>query len=128
MQVEKVNRDDGLAQVNLTGKMDASSVLVVGQELCRAIADEKNWVLVDLLGISEMTYSGIGMLLQCHRALEQRGFGLILVAPPGPVRDVLDLARLPHRVAVHSSLQEATFSLDGETLPLDWVVDDDLDA
>ncbi len=91
--------------IRLAGEVDMHYSPRVRDEILKYLNGRCN-VLVDLSGVSYMDSSGIATLvegLQLARSMDLK-FGLVGVH--GPVRQVLELARLDRVFAIHDSVED----------------------
>jgi anti-anti-sigma regulatory factor len=97
---------EGCRVVSLTGE----SGLTGTRELAEALANGGGSVVVDCSGLAFLDRSTIDGLLAASASLGER---LVVVAPPGEVRDVLEIAELDALIRIASSREEALTALVG---------------
>jgi anti-sigma B factor antagonist len=85
---------DGVSVVTLVGEVDLSVAEVVSEELQRVVRGGTGGVVIDCSGVSFMDSTGIHLLLNLLRRLTRQKRPLAIACPEGPVRYVLQLARL----------------------------------
>lgn len=106
-----------LAALSLAGELDRSNEEDARQAIERCLNQGARCLVIDLGGLTFMDSSGINLLVRTYNALLQRHGRLALVAPPGPIRRVLDMVQLPPRVPVYPSLQHALADLGAPAAP-----------
>jgi anti-sigma B factor antagonist len=81
--------------VAVSGEVDIASAPALRSALESALGTQE--LLVDLCATSFMDSSGLHVLLEAHRLMEER---LTIVCPPGNVRRVLDLTGVTQSLRV----------------------------
>jgi anti-sigma B factor antagonist len=114
---------DGTLLLLADGDVDLTTGPELGAHLRGAVARELD-VIVDVSGVRFMDSTGVAVLLNGLRRLMRRRRRLILVAPPGPVRTLLELTGLhdtfavvPTQRAARAALRSAAFPV---RLPAGW--------
>ena len=70
-------------------------------------------LVLDFTGVNFIDSSGIGVLAYCIGTMEQQGGKLVVVCPPGQVRQLMKLTHLDQRVEVFLDLSSAQTALSG---------------
>jgi anti-anti-sigma factor len=100
-----VFREGDAIVVRGEGEVDLENAEQLASALRTAIAEAKDTVVLDLLGVPFMDSSGLKTLLVASSELRDR---LVLVISPGsPVMTLLDLAEVRDRFTVCGTPQEA---------------------
>lgn len=107
----------GISVVAVTGEVDLHVVpefrSVVSDPGARSTAGPGPVVLVDLVEVTFMDSSGIGVLIGRHRELEGEGGELRIVAGEGPAFKILKLTSLDEVFSIFSTREEAVHKLTG---------------
>jgi anti-sigma B factor antagonist len=108
LDVKLIIRDvDGRAVVALCGELDLAGTPGAGSHLIVAVAACGPLVVVDLSGLTSISYSGLSMLLRVRKWALQNGGDLRLAAPRWPVRRSLQATGLLDVLPVYRSVEEA---------------------
>jgi anti-sigma B factor antagonist len=108
---------DVIGRLVLTGtRLERPLCTVVDQLL----AAGRQRVMVNLAGVSQVDTSGLAELVGAHRAVVRGGARLVVIAPPGRPRELLELTRLDHVLEVSDSEEAAVRRLaaDATSWPL----------
>ncbi len=100
MQISVVDTGDPFVHLALSGRMDTASVQSQEARFYAHFAPRGANVLFDLSGVSFLASMGIRVLVSGAKAARSKGASVVIVAPPGPVRDTLELAALGTLVPV----------------------------
>jgi anti-sigma B factor antagonist len=92
MQLDVLERDDGLTHVALTGRLDVSGLHEVDIKFHGATAARRANALVDISGIDYIASLGMGMFISCAQSLQRHGFQMVLVGAQGDVDEALRTA------------------------------------
>lgn len=101
-----VTEQSGKLVVELHGEVDLERSPPIREMLLGCVEREKD-VVVDLSGVDYIDSSGIASLVEALQAANQKGTLFGLVAVPGQVARVLELARLDKVFAIHDNLTHA---------------------
>lgn len=97
----------GARRVALTGTMDIEGTQSIELQLNAHTASQKALIALDLSGVDFMASIGIGVIVQCHRAVRRRGGNLVILGPRPVVALVLTKTQIDRVVPTVTSLQEA---------------------
>jgi anti-sigma B factor antagonist len=100
---------DGYVVVVLRGELDLMDAAAVAAAL-RAVAAREPWIIVDLAGLEFIDATGVGALLRGRRHARNAGGDLLLAAPQGLVRRVLEITWEAAGSGLHASVAEAAAS------------------
>ena len=107
---------DGTARAvvaRVTGEVDISNVASTKRRLTEAVGSEAQGLVVDLSGATYLDSSGVYLLFELARALEERGQRLCVVAPPAtPSTRVLLITGFDRIVPVTDTTEEALARVD----------------
>jgi anti-sigma B factor antagonist len=93
-------------ELDITGAASVMAVLA-------AAAVRNSRIVVDLAALEYIDCHALGALGRLRAQARQAGGDLLLAAPRGPVRRLLDLSGLIGVFAVHASVDEAVRAADG---------------
>lgn len=91
----------------VTGELDLHSAPCVETRLAEVIEAGARSVVIDLMGVSFMDSSGVGVLLSASKALRSSGGELVVAADDRRILRVLEITGLGRSLHVESSLVEA---------------------
>ena len=89
------------------GELDLHSSRGLAARLHELAGDHSGDAIVDLSSVGFMDSVGLGVILKGANRFSRQGKRLHVVAPPGPVRRLLDFAGVGDRLAVTETLDEA---------------------
>jgi anti-anti-sigma factor len=105
----RVERDDEIVVVFLTGEVDMSNVTSVRQQIEESISPDDDAAIVDASGLSFMDSAGLHALIELHTVLEERRQRLLLCIPHGnPIERAIEIVGLANTISVYPDLGEAT--------------------
>lgn len=111
MRVDVVERDDGIGQVALVGRLDVTGTLEIDLKLKAATVAAEQPTLVDLSSVEYIASRGIGLLVECAKGLSERGHALVLVGARGDVDAALRRAGIDRAVPMVADLAEGERAL-----------------
>jgi anti-sigma B factor antagonist len=94
------------AVVVLHGELDLADIPAVTSHLIAAAAACGS-IIVDLTGLAYISYSGLGILRRAQAMTRALGGELLLAAPQGQVRVVLEVSGLIGVISVYPTVQQA---------------------
>lgn len=100
----------GIATVTARGVIDIETSRGLAADLSQ-LAGEQGDAILDLGEVTFMDSIGLGTVLKATGRFARQGKRLVLVAPPGPARDLLEFAGVDGRVEVVSAREEAVAAL-----------------
>jgi anti-anti-sigma factor len=106
MEMLEARRDDVLV-LALKGRLDAASTPSVQTRLQERINQGERRFAVDAAGLTYISSSGLRLLLQVAKQLEERSGRIVLYALQEPVRRVLEVAGFMSLFSIYSSSEEA---------------------
>lgn len=95
--------------IGVGGELDILTVSKLTTRLDDAIRRRQGDVVIDLSDAEFIDSMGLHALLNIHRRLVRYGRTLVVICPPGPVRNAIELARLAEPLGVVSSFAEYGF-------------------
>lgn len=106
-----VAREHGVAQVlevRAAEIRDTDMVARLGTELRRAVdAADRSYFVLDLSAVTYLSSTALGLLINLHAHLSDRGYAFALVAPEGEVRSIFELAKLERIIPIYADLESA---------------------
>jgi anti-anti-sigma factor len=102
-----------LAHVCLQGSLDALTAPALVEEAEVGLPLHEGWLLVDASGLAMLTSCGAGALDQVAAQAAEQGGGVVMVLPPGRVREVARIMRLDRIIVTLPSLEEAAAFIRG---------------
>jgi len=80
--------------LRLSGEIDLQAARELGQALNELVGTAGGAATIDLSDVTFIDSTGLGALVRARERLRRQSRTLILVCPPGPVRQVFELTRL----------------------------------
>jgi anti-anti-sigma factor len=118
LEIEERRIEPDITVVDLTGKLALGRE---GQRIEPLIEDlikrDVRKVILDMSKVDYIDSAGIGLLALAAGRLKDSHGQLVVVAPEGRVRQMLDLTRVSSIVTVCATTTEATTSLENKTHP-----------
>jgi anti-anti-sigma factor len=111
MKLETEEIEGGVVRVRLSGRMDIAGVDAIAVPFAALAATNDRRVIVDLSGVDFLASIGIRAILQNARAHKMRGGGMVLLAPPPLVDEVLRAAGVANVVPIVPDLDAARAAL-----------------
>jgi anti-anti-sigma factor len=111
MKLETDEIEGGVVRVRLSGRMDIAGVDAIAMPFAALAATNDRRVIVDLSGVDFLASIGIRAILQNARAHRMRGGGMVLLAPPPLVDEVLRAAGVSNVVPIVPDLDAARAAL-----------------
>jgi|SRR5512147_532457 anti-anti-sigma factor len=106
MEILEARRNDVLV-LTLKGRLNAASAPTVRSHLQERIDEGERRFVVDAAGLTYISTSGLGLLLQIGKQLEERSGHIVLCALQQPVKRVLEIAGFTSLFSIFSSPEEA---------------------
>jgi anti-sigma B factor antagonist len=98
---------DGGHLVVASGELDVAATPRLSTVLAMAGTGAGQRVVLDLVGVDFIDSTALGTILRAAGELEQAGHSLVVVAPDGPVRRLLEMTNLTGRFRVFPTRAEA---------------------
>ena len=106
MEMREARRNDVLV-LALKGRLDAVSTPGVRNRLQERIDQGERQFAVDAAGLTYISSSGLVLLLQVGKQLQERSGRMVLCALHKPVKRVLEIAGFTSLFSIFSSSEEA---------------------
>ena len=110
MQTEH-ERDLEHSTVRPVGELDLASSRELAARLGELAGEAGATAVLDLSGVSFMDSVGLGVVLKAANRFHRQSKRLVIVAPPGPVRRMLDFAGVADRLSLVASRDELAAAL-----------------
>jgi anti-sigma B factor antagonist len=98
---------DDVAIVAISGELDLALCVKLTPELNAALRSPVRAIVIDLEAVSLVDSSGIALLLNAFRRLDQAGGQLAIACPMGPQRRAFELTALDRQLPMYETRQEA---------------------
>jgi anti-sigma B factor antagonist len=105
LEVGRYERSEATV-VTVAGELDILTAPKFSASIDEVVRRRARDVVVDLSETRFVDSAGLQVLLSAQRRVTRRAQWLALICPPGPVRRVIELARLTETLGVLSSLNE----------------------
>ncbi len=105
--IQNVRQLNGGTVVEISGRLDASTVTDAKAQLQKLIADGNSNLVFNLKDLDFIDSSGLGVLVGCLRRCVALGGDLCLAEVPERIRSVLELTRLTRVFELAASESEA---------------------
>jgi len=92
--------DDRGTQLTVHGELDVLTVPRFGSYMAEVVRNRRGDLVIDLRGVSFIDSTGLHILLNAQGRLTRQSRRLTVVCDPGPVRRVIELARLVETLGV----------------------------
>jgi anti-anti-sigma factor len=98
---------DGGHLVAASGELDVAATPRLSTVLAMAGTGHGQRVVLDLVAVDFIDSTALGTILKAAGQLEEDGHSLVVVAPDGPVRRLLEMTNLTGRFRLFASRVEA---------------------
>jgi anti-sigma B factor antagonist len=96
-----------VAIVALSGELDLALCVHVAPDLNAALHSPARAVVIDLEAVSLVDSSGIALLLNAFRRLDQSGRQLAIACPMGPQRRSFEMTALDRQLPLYETRRDA---------------------
>ena len=100
-----------VAVVTAAGELDFALCLKLAPELDSALRSAPRAVVIDLEAVSLVDSSGIGLVLNAFRHLNDTGRELTIACPGGSPRRAFELTALDRELPMYETLEDALAAL-----------------
>jgi anti-anti-sigma factor len=98
---------EDVAIVTVSGELDVALSVKLAPRLTEAIRSPARAVVIDLEAVSLVDSSGIALLLDAYRRLDQAGRQLAIACPMGAPRRAFEVTALDRQLPMHDSRADA---------------------
>jgi len=104
----KVQKDgNDVFLLELSGALDLLSSNQLKEHFIKLIESKIDYLIINLIEVDNINSPGIGALIYISSTLRKLKCPLIIVAPDGPVLDVLELTRLKNYFTIAPTVEAA---------------------
>src|SRR5947209_8488992 len=96
-----------VAVIAITGELDLALCVKLAPELDSALRSPARAIVIDLEAVSLVDSSGIALLLNAFRRLDESGRQLAIACPMGSQRRAFELTALDRELPFHETRQDA---------------------
>jgi anti-sigma B factor antagonist len=105
------SRGGGVNIVTVVGELDVATSPELREELDRIAANGGRETVVDLLAVSFVDSTALGILVEASRKLKARGGSLRIVCDDRRIARIMEITGLDRVLRLHATLREALESL-----------------
>jgi anti-sigma B factor antagonist len=98
---------DDVAIVTVSGELDFARCITLAPELNAALRSSSRAIVIDLEAVSLVDSSGIALLLNAFRSLNETGRQLAIACPTGSARRAFEVTALDRHLPMHETRQDA---------------------
>lgn len=106
-----IRDETGVTVVTLEGELEVSEAPALRDLLGSLVAGPQSRILLDVLGVTFIDSSGIGVLVGAHRRAVEAGARLGIAGPSAGVRRVFELTRTDRVLNIFGSVPEGVAAL-----------------
>ena len=107
------NLENGLVNVKVEGRLDASSSIEAQKELERMLEADSSKLLVDLSGLEYISSAGLRVLLVVAKKMQQKGGKIVLAALTPNVKEVFEISGFSSIFKIFDTVEESAATLQG---------------
>ncbi len=97
----------------VAGRLDAAAAAALAEALDDAVAGTDRAAILDFGAVELVGSAGLRVVLAAAKRLRERDAGLVLCAPPEPVRQVLRITGFERFLTIRETVADALASLEG---------------
>jgi anti-sigma B factor antagonist len=105
--IRSIRRDSRATVIELAGDIDLHRVSGIHHELLGVVREQPAKLIIDLAGVSYMDSSGVGMLVDVFRRVNNFNGFMALVGPNARVRNLFEITKLDRFFKIYPTLDEA---------------------
>lgn len=107
MQMNVVDRPDGITHVTLVGALDLAGTNQIDVKFQGSVAPRRQPTIVDIAGVPFISSLAMGMLVSAATSLRRNGKKMVLLNPTPEVAEAIRHARLEALFPIVATLDEA---------------------
>jgi len=96
----------GVVTLSLFGPIDENSSPTLDKEICEALAEPVEILVLDMAGVDFITSSGVGIIVKAKTSLKRRGANLVIMNLQSQVEKVFEIIHLIPVLEVFESREE----------------------
>ena len=106
LSIEISRMKPGVVTLSLIGPIDENSSTTLDKEICEALAEPVEILVLDMAGVDFITSSGVGILVKAKTSLKRRGANLVIMNLQSQVEKVFEIIHLIPVLEVFESREE----------------------
>jgi anti-anti-sigma factor len=106
LSVEISRMKPGVITLSLIGPIDENSSSTLDKEICEALAEPVEILVLDMAGVDYIASSGVGTIVKAKTSLKRRGGNLVIINLQPQVEKVFEIIRLIPIMEVFASREE----------------------
>ena len=106
LSIEISRMKPGTVTLSLIGPIDETSSSTLDNEICRAMTESVEIIVLDMEGVDYITSSGVGTIIKAKTSLKRRGGNLVFINLQPQVEKVFEIIRLIPVMEVFASREE----------------------
>lgn len=106
LSIEISRMKPGIVTLSLIGPIDETSSSTLDNEICRAMTESVEIIVLDMEGVDYITSSGVGTIVKAKTSLKRRGGNLVIINLQPQVEKVFEIIRLIPVMEVFASREE----------------------
>ena len=106
LSIEISRMKPGVVTLSLIGPIDENSSPTLDKEICEALAEPVEILVLDMAGVDFITSSGVGILVKAKTSLKRRGANLVIMNLQSQVEKVFEIIHLIPVPEVFESREE----------------------
>ncbi len=103
----KIDRQDDIMVLSLSGRMDAVSSPAFDKELERLISESNKRFILDLSALDYISSAGLRSILLVSKRLKQEGGALLLSCLKDMVKEVFDISGFSSIIPIYDTVESA---------------------
>jgi anti-anti-sigma factor len=113
MEMQVSELPGAAVEVALVGRLDTVGVEAIETRFNAAALTGQRHALLDLSGVVFVSSMGVRLLITAAKTMKARQRRLLMVVPPGPVREMLETAAIDTLIPMFPARDEALAALAG---------------
>jgi len=106
LSIEISRMKPGVVTLSLIGPIDENSSPTLDKEICEALAEPVEILVLDMAGVDFITSSGVGIIVKAKTSLKRRGANLVIMNLQSQVEKVFEIIHLIPVLEVFESREE----------------------
>ncbi len=106
LSIEISRMKPGVVTLSLFGPIDENSSPTLDKEICEALAEPVEILVLDMAGVDFITSSGVGIIVKAKTSLKRRGANLVIMNLQSQVEKVFEIIHLIPVLEVFESREE----------------------
>lgn len=106
LSIEISRMKPGVVTLSLFGPIDENSSPTLDKEICEALAEPVEILVLDMAGVDLITSSGVGIIVKAKTSLKRRGANLVIMNLQSQVEKVFEIIHLIPVLEVFESREE----------------------